>query len=121
MNYDFSVCQPHLKCDMGWILPKRLQDQDHAAPLAEAFFSMVCIMVTELPSPPPLSIDGNDSLKSQIRRELVHALAAEPRSYSKAMEAASNAVTRNDESSGAGIDGSGSSFRTVFADISPTY
>lgn len=74
-------------------------------------------MVTELPPIPPMSNDDKGSLKSQICRELDHALATEARSYSKAMEAASYAVTRTDGSTGSGNDGPKASFRSLFAGI----
>jgi hypothetical protein len=64
----------------GWVNPPRLQDPDHAAALSESFFATMCVLVTELPPPPPTSPSDDLALRQFIRRELLHALAAEPRS-----------------------------------------
>ena len=90
----------------GWVNPPRLQDPEHAVALSESFFTTLCVLVTELPPPPPLSPADNSALRSSLRRELLHALAAEPRSHSEAIEAATSASSRRDES--AGISGGGS-------------
>ncbi|KAG7357209.1 zinc-finger UBR box domain containing protein [Nitzschia inconspicua] len=101
-----------------WINPPRLQDPDHATVLSESFFATMCIVVTELPPPPPISSSDETWLRQSIRRELIHALAAEPRSHSAAMSAASCAVARRDESDGsAGTSGGGGLFRDVFAQV----
>jgi len=89
-----------------WVNPPRLQDPEHAVALSDSFFTTLCILVTELPSPPPSTPADDSSLRSGLRRELLHALAAEPRSHSEAMEAATSASSRRDES--AGISGGGS-------------
>ena len=101
-----------------WVNPPRLQDHDHATVLSESLFSTLCILVTELPPPPPISSSDETWLRQSIRRELIHALAAEPRSHSAAMTAASCAVGRRDESDGsAGTSGGGGLFRDVFAKV----
>ncbi|KAL3924864.1 MAG: hypothetical protein SGILL_000787 [Bacillariaceae sp.] len=102
----------------AWVNPPRLQDPDHATVLSESFFATLCILVTELPPPPPISSSDETWLRQSIRRELIHALAAEPRSHSAAMTAASCAVGRRDESDGsAGTSGGGGLFRDVFASV----
>jgi len=102
----------------AWVNPPRLQDPDHASILSESLFSTICISVTELPPPPPISSSDETWLRQSIRRELIHALAAEPRSHSAAMTAASCAVGRRDESDGsAGTSGGGGLFRDVFAKV----
>ena len=101
-----------------WVIPPILQDSDHAVVLSESFFATLCVLVTELPPPPPNSSADEAWLRQSIRRELVHALAAEPRSHSAAMAAASGAVGRRDESDGsAGTSGGGGLFRDVFASV----
>lgn len=101
-----------------WINPPRLQDADHAIVLSESFFATLCILVTELPPPPPTSANDDNSLRRSIRRELLHALVAEPRSHSEAMAAASCAVSRRDESDGSAVSSGGASlFRTAFGDV----
>jgi Putative zinc finger in N-recognin (UBR box) len=98
-----------------WINPPRLQDPEHAVVLAESFFSTLCVLVTELPPPPPKSSSDDSSLRRSIRRELLHALAAEPRSHSEAMTAASCGISRREESEGtSGKGGSGGHFRDAF-------
>jgi hypothetical protein len=103
---------------INWVMPKRLQDPEHAQVLMEAFFSTLCVMVTELPSPPPLSTSDNSPMKANIRRELLHALSTNPLTYSKAIEAASVAVSRRDENSSSNSsDGDSESFREVFGSV----
>ena len=80
-----------------WVLPRRLQDMDHCQVLMEGLFSLLCVIVTELPHPPDFIPNEHHSMKALIRRELLHALATQNLSYSKAMEAASIAVSRRDE------------------------
>lgn len=89
-----------------WVNPPRLQDPEQAVALSDSFFTTMSILVTELPSPPPATPNDDTSLRDSLRRELLHALAAEPRSHSEAMEAATSASSRRDES--AGISGGGS-------------
>jgi len=102
----------------AWINPPRLNDPNHATILSESLFSTLCILVTELPPPPPISSSDETWLRQSIRRELIHALAAKPRSHSAAMAAASCAVGRRDESDGsAGTSGGGGLFRDVFAEV----
>ena len=83
-----------------WVNPPRLQDPDHAVILAESFFATICVLVTELPAPPPKSPTDDSSLRQNIRRELLHALVAEPRSHSEAQTAALAGISRRDESDG---------------------
>jgi Proteolysis_6 C-terminal/Putative zinc finger in N-recognin (UBR box) len=102
----------------AWINPPRLQDPEHATVLSESLFATLCILVTELPAPPPISSSDETWLRQSIRRELIHALAAEPRSHSAAMSAASVAVGRRDESDGsAATSGGGGLFRDVFSQV----
>jgi Proteolysis_6 C-terminal len=101
-----------------WVNPPRLQEKEHATILSESLFATLCILVTELPPPPPISSSDETWLRQSIRREMIHALAAEPRSHSAAMTAASCAVGRRDESDGsAGTSGGGGLFRDVFAQV----
>lgn len=101
-----------------WVNPPRLQDPDHAVILAESFFATICVLVTELPPPPPDTISDNVSLRQSIRRELVHALLAEPRSHSAAMAAASGGISRREESDGnSGSSGGASMFSEAFASV----
>lgn len=101
-----------------WVNPPRMQDTDHAIVLSESFFATLCIIVTELPPPPPLTGKDDTWLRQSIRRELLHALVAEPRSHSEAMAAASCAVSRRDESDGSAMaSGGGSLFREAFGDV----
>jgi len=101
-----------------WVNPPRLQEADHAIILSESFFSTVCVLVSELPPPPPGSSGDDSSLKQNIRRELLHALAAEPRSHSEAMTAASCGITRREETEGSsGANASGGLFREAFAEV----
>mmetsp|Transcript_26267 Transcript_26267/g.39764 ORF Transcript_26267/g.39764 Transcript_26267/m.39764 type:complete len:3039 (+) Transcript_26267:216-9332(+) len=116
-NMDGYLCDPERRVQGApssptsaysgaWVNPPRLQDPDHAVALSDSFFSTMCILVTELPCPPPSTPSDDSSLRAGLRRELLHALAAEPRSHSEAMEAATSASSRRDES--AGISGGGS-------------
>ncbi|KAL3923025.1 MAG: hypothetical protein SGILL_001888, partial [Bacillariaceae sp.] len=129
-SMDGYLCDPERRSATGtsgsgystglgaWVNPPRLQDPDHATVLSESFFATLCILVTELPPPPPISSSDETWLRQSIRRELIHALAAEPRSHSAAMTAASCAVGRRDESDGsAGTSGGGGLFRDVFAQV----
>ncbi|KAL7569357.1 hypothetical protein ACA910_010445 [Epithemia clementina (nom. ined.)] len=109
-----------------WVNPPRLQDPDHAVVLSESFFSTLCVLVTELPPPPPRSSSDNSALRQSIRRELLHALASEPRSRSEAMTAAALGVNRRDESEGSssgggaasgGVASGGGLFRATFAQV----
>lgn len=101
-----------------WVNPPRLQDPDHAIVLSESFFATLCILVTELPPPPPTSANDDGALRNSIKRELLHALVAEPRSHSEAMAAASCAVSRRDESDGSAASSGGASlFRAAFSDV----
>jgi hypothetical protein len=101
-----------------WVNPPRLQDPEHAVILTESFLSTLCVIVTELPLLPATSSTDDSSLRLSIRRELVHALAAEPRSHSEAMTAASCGISRREESEGTtGKGGSGGLFRDAFAAV----
>eukprot|EP00978_Attheya_sp_CCMP212_P017589 scaffold47095_cov49-Attheya_sp.AAC.2 len=103
----------------GWVNPPRLQDSEHAVALSESFFTTLCLLVTELPPPPPISAGDNEAMRLNMRRELLHALAAAPRSHSEAMAAASGAMTRREESDGStgGAGSGGSTFREVFSSV----
>lgn len=104
----------------GWVNPPRLQDPEHAVALSESFFATLCLLTTELPPPPPSSHGDDSALRRGVRRELLHALAAAPKSHSEAMASAAGAVTRRDEGEGSSVEsngGAGSAFREVFADV----
>jgi Proteolysis_6 C-terminal/Putative zinc finger in N-recognin (UBR box) len=102
----------------GWVNPPRMQDTEHAVALSESFFTTMCIVVTELPPPPPLTPSDDLALRHSLRRELLHALAAEPRSHSEAMEAATSAASRRDESAGiSGGNSAGGSLGDVFTQV----
>mmetsp|Transcript_17876 Transcript_17876/g.25261 ORF Transcript_17876/g.25261 Transcript_17876/m.25261 type:complete len:2379 (-) Transcript_17876:136-7272(-) len=103
----------------NYVNPPIMQDPEHAIILSEAFFCTLCVLVTELPSPPPFSRTDDNALRRNIRRELLHALASEPRTYSEAMTAASCSVTRRDESSGSSSNAGGGAalFRKVFSEV----
>lgn len=130
-SMDGYLCDPERRSSSGssgssnypggpstWVNPPRLNDPDHAVVLSEAFFTTLCVLVSELPVPPPNSSSDEEYLRQSIRRELIHALAAEPRSHSSAMTAASCAVGRRDESDGsAGTSAGGGLFRDVFASV----
>ena len=133
-SMDGYLCDPERRSQIGaagstgqisfgsptsmWVNPPRLQDADHAVILAESFFSTVCVLVTELPAPPPTSSTDDSSLRRSIRRELIHALAAEPRSHSEAMSAASCGISRREETEGtSGNGGTGGLFRNAFASV----
>ena len=115
------LCDPDRKNSfgrVGWVKPPRMQEPEHPELLAESFFTTVCVLVSDLPPPPPTSLDDNSVLRRNLRRELLHALAVEPRSHSEAMQAASAAVSRRDETEGnIGSSGGASSVRTVFAEV----
>ena len=96
---------------VGWVKPPRMQEPDHAEHLAESFFKTICVIVSDLPPPPPVSEQDNSVLKRHIRRELLHALAVEPKSHSEAMNVASAAVSRREESDDA------TRFRAVFTEV----
>lgn len=101
-----------------WIMPPIMQDPDHAPSLAEALFSTLCVLVTELPPPPPSSKSDDSSMRMHVRRGLLHALAVNSLSYSNAMEAASNAITRKDSITGADMNEDGpTSFQSVFREV----
>ena len=101
-----------------WVNPPRLQDSDHAAILAESFFSTLCVIVTELPLRPPKSASDDKILQQSIRRELLHALATEPRTHSEAMAAASCGLSKREESEGVtGKGGGGGLFRGAFTAV----
>lgn len=131
-SMDGYLCDPERRSAVGgiasgnsfisqpstWVNPPRLQDPDHAVILAESFFATICVLVTELPPPPPDTISDNVSLRQSIRRELVHALLAEPRSHSAAMAAASGGISRREESDGnSGSTGGASMFSEAFAAV----
>lgn len=99
---------------VDWVMPKRLQDPEHAQVLMEAFFSILCILVTELPPPPPTTNSDVSTIKTKIRRELLHNLAVKPLTYSKAIDSASNAVSRRDENGSSHEGNDATSFREVF-------
>jgi hypothetical protein len=95
-----------------------MQEPEHAELLAESFFTTLCVIVSDLPAPPPTSLNDNLVLRRNLRQEVLHALAVEPRSHSEAMSAASAAVSRRDENDGGQIkSGGGASFRTVFTKV----
>ena len=103
---------------IDWVIKKRLQDPEHAEVLMEALFATICILVTELPPPPPVSASDTTGMKTSVRRELLHALATSPLTYSKAMDAASTSLSRRDEAPASGsLDTSTASFRTVFESV----
>lgn len=114
-SLDGYLCDPD-RCSnfgrMGWVKPPRMQEPEHAELLAESFFTTICVIVSDLPAPPPNASDDNSVLRRNLKRELLHALAVEPRSHSEAMSAASAAVSRRDES-----DGKAASFRAVFTEV----
>ena len=116
-SLDGYLCDPDRRNSfgkVGWVKPPRLQDPEHAELLAELFFTTICVIVSDLPAPPPNAQNDNSVLRRNLRRELLHALAVEPKSYSEAMHAVSAAVSRRDESDGGT---SASSFRAVFAEV----
>jgi len=130
-NMDGHLCDPERRTQSGsnnpapfipganiWVNPPRLQDPDHAIVLSESFFSTLCVLVTELPPPPPRLASDNSALRQSIRRELLHALASEARSRSEAMTAAALGVTRREESEGSSSgNGNGGLFRETFAEV----
>ncbi len=118
-SLDGYLCDPDRRPSIGqvgwsWTKPPRMQEPEHAEMLAESFFTTVCVIVSDLPAPPPNAVTDNSALRQKLRRELLHALAVEPRSHSEAMSSASAAVSRRDEiDSGTG----GASFRAVFTEV----
>lgn len=100
-----------------WINPPRLQDPDHAVVLSESLFSTLCVVVSELPPPPPSSPEDDGAIRQTVRRELLHALAAEPRSHSEAMTAASGGMSRREETDGGAGTSGAIAFREVFTEV----
>ncbi len=90
--------------------PPSLQDMDHAPLLAEAFFTSVCHLVTEIPPPPPIGDDDDTNLERALKRELVHTLATEPKSHSEAMDIALSGVEGR-------VGEAPTNFRAVFSRI----
>jgi len=116
-SLDGYLCDPDRRNSfgkVGWVKPPRLQDPGHAELLAESFFTTLCVIVSDIPAPPPIALGDNSILRQNLRRELLHALAVEPKSHSEAMQAASAAISRRDESD-SGTNAS--SFRTVFTEV----
>lgn len=116
-NMDGYLCDPVKRISTsstaggnngGWVNPPRMQDPDHAVAMSEAFFSTLCMLVTELPPPPPTSKEDDSIMKISMRRELLHALAAEPKSYSEALSAASFGTSLREEND---------TLRSVFSDV----
>ena len=128
-SLDGYLCDPERRINSGgtntfpsslsmWVNPPRLQDSDHAAILAESFFSTLCVIVTELPLRPPKSASDDKILQQSIRRELLHALATEPRTHSEAMASASCGLSKREESEGTtGKGGGGGLFRSAFSAV----
>ena len=71
-----------------WIKPPYLHDSSHAPVLAEAVFTTLCHLVTELPPMPACNEDDTSILERAVKRELVHGLATEAKSYSEASDTA---------------------------------
>jgi len=89
------LCDPQCNDKGAWVKPRPfLQDADHAPVLAEALFVTLCHLVTELPRPPPTDEADTSSLEDAVRREVLHTLAAEPKSHSEALETAMAGVER---------------------------
>jgi hypothetical protein len=114
----------HSRRAMGrWRSPPRLQDPEHAPLLAESFFALMCILVTELPPPSPCQIARDASsldstLRLVIRRELLHALATEPKSYSEAFKSISWVYHRDPlKKSGNSSVNLASSIRSIFSSV----
>ena len=120
-SLDGYLCDPDRRSSFGkvcWVNPPRMQELDHAELLAESFFTTLCVIVSDLPAPPPTSINDDSVLRRSLRREILHALAVEPRSHSEAMSASSAALSRRDENDGGQIGaGGGSSFRAIFTEV----
>eukprot|EP00804_Cyclotella_cryptica_P008773 CCRYP_015624-RA/>CCRYP_015624-RA protein AED:0.01 eAED:0.01 QI:221/1/1/1/0.6/0.66/6/2355/3495 len=121
-SLDGYLCDPdrrNIFGRMGWVKPPRLQELEHAELLAESFFTTLCVLVSDLPPPPPAAPQDDSALRQSLRRELLHALAVEPKSYSEAMAAALAAISRRDERDGGsvGAGGGASSFRAVFTEV----
>ena len=125
LSMDGYLCDPDRKIPRnsygraGWVKPPRMQEPEHAELLAESFFTTLCVIVSDLPPPPPISLNDDSVLRQNLRRELLHALAVEPRSHSEAMNAASVGLSSRDESDGGVIrTGVGaSSFRSVVTEV----
>ncbi|KAL7520416.1 hypothetical protein ACHAWX_006661 [Stephanocyclus meneghinianus] len=118
-SLDGYLCDPdrrNIFGRIGWAKPPRLQESEHAELLAESFFTTLCMLVSDLPPPPPSSLHDDSALRQNLRRELLHALAVEPKSYSEAMDAALAAISRRDERDGGAV-GTASSFRAVFTEV----
>ena len=116
-NLDGYLCDPVNKGvaknaagieNESWVNPPLLSDPDCAVVMAEAFFSTLCMLVTELPPPPPLSKEDTTIMKLSMRRELLHALAAESKSYSEALSAASFGTSLREENS---------TLRNIFSEV----
>jgi hypothetical protein len=120
-SLDGYLCDLDRRSSFGkvcWVKPPRMQEPEHAELLAESFFTTLCVIVSDLPAPPPTSLNDDSVLRRNLRREVLHALAVEPRSHSEAMSAASAAVSRRDENDGGQIgSGGGASFRAVFTEV----
>ena len=119
-DLDGFLCDPEKKNNLSnqWVMPPIMQDSDHAPSLAEALFTTICVLVSELPPPPPESKSDDASMKMHVRRGLLHSLAVSPLSYSKAMEAATNAITRKDSAGDfEALEDGPTSFRTVFGEV----
>jgi hypothetical protein len=120
-SLDGYLCDPDRRSSFGkdcWVKPPRMQEPEHAELLAESFFTTLCILVSDLPAPPPLSLNDDSVLRRNLRREVLHALAVEPRSHSEALSAASAAVSRRDENDGGQVgSGGATSFRAIFTEV----
>lgn len=120
-SLDGYLCDPDRRSSFGkdcWVKPPRMQEPEHAELLAESFFTTLCILVSDLPAPPPLSLNDDSVLRRNLRREVLHALAVEPRSHSEALSAASAAVSRRDENDGGQVGpGGATSFRAIFTEV----
>jgi hypothetical protein len=121
-SLDGYLCDPdrrNIFGKMGWVKPPRLQEVEHAELLAESFFTTLCVLVSDLPPPPPSTPQDDLALRDNLKRELLHALAVEPKSHSEAMTSASAAISRREESEGGAVGaGKGASpFRVVFNEV----
>ena len=121
-SLDGYLCDPDRRNvfgKLGWVKPPRLQENEHAELLAESFFTTLCVLVSDLPPPPPSSLTDDLALRENLKRELIHALAVEPKSHSEAMESASAAISRRDESEvgSVGAATGASPFRVVFNEV----
>ena len=121
-SLDGYLCDPDRRNvfgKMGWVKPPRLQENEHAELLSESFFTTLCVLVSDLPPPPPSSLQDDLALRENLKRELIHALAVEPKSHSEAMTSASAAISRRDESEvgTVGAATGASPFRVVFNEV----